>query len=368
MVAELSTLYEISSLSNLLSPDQLAHDALEKALRLFGVRRFALWSGPSDVRKLLAMSGLKDEGDALARARTRGDNVFAQSLGNDDALGLLFMEKSVTITPREKRVYDIFSRKLEECLFTVQNSMERQQALESLRESEDKYRSLFELSSDAAYLVTLDGHILEVNQAWHDLFGYTQDNLSNMTTLDIYADPGDRERDFVPAIARDGRILNWEVQFKKKDGTVMDCLCSVTARRDDCGEIVYLQGLVRDVTEDNRRKEAMADDLTRRRVLLEQSRDGIVVLDEDGKVVEANLSFALMLGYSPAEVLQLHAWNWDVSIPRDRLVEMVHTVDESTMWSSSQMPASRGSRHSAITTTSARNDCSASTTSIRSTM
>ena len=117
--------------------------------------------------------------------------------------------------------------------------------------------------------------------------------------------------------------------MKKVDGTVMDCLRTSVAIRDETGRIVRFQTVVRDITEDKRRKDALADEMARRRILLEQSRDGIVVLDRDGKVAEANLSFAQMLGYSPEELLQLHVWDWDASFPPETLVEMLRTVDES---------------------------------------
>lgn len=67
-------------------------------------------------------------------------------------------------------------------------------------------------------------------------------------------------------------------------------------------------------------------DLTRRRILIEQSRDGIVVLDRQGKVWEANRSFADMLGYSPEEVRDLFVWDWDAQWSREELQVMIEQV------------------------------------------
>lgn len=64
------------------------------------------------------------------------------------------------------------------------------------------------------------------------------------------------------------------------------------------------------------------------RTLIEHSRDGIVVLDENGKVFEANQRFADMLGYSSEEVLQLHVWDWDAQWTQGHLLEMHRNVDE----------------------------------------
>jgi len=64
-----------------------------------------------------------------------------------------------------------------------------------------------------------------------------------------------------------------------------------------------------------------------RRILMEQSRDGIVTLDQDGKVVEANRSFADMLGYPVAEVARLNVWDWDALMTRQELAEAIRLVD-----------------------------------------
>ena len=75
-------------------------------------------------------------------------------------------------------------------------------------------------------------------------------------------------------------------------------------------------------------QEMLKEEAIRRRILVEQSRDGIVVLDQNGKVYEANQRYADMLGYSLQEVFQLYVWDWDTQWTREQLMEMVRTVDE----------------------------------------
>jgi PAS domain S-box-containing protein len=72
----------------------------------------------------------------------------------------------------------------------------------------------------------------------------------------------------------------------------------------------------------------LAEEAVRRRILIDQSQDGIVVLDQDGHVYESNQKFAEMLGYSPEEVRELSVWDWEFLFPREKVVEMVRTVDE----------------------------------------
>jgi PAS domain S-box-containing protein len=76
------------------------------------------------------------------------------------------------------------------------------------------------------------------------------------------------------------------------------------------------------------KEQELADEATRRRILVDQSRDGIVVLDQDGKVYEANQKFADMLGYSSEEARKLNVFDWEYLFPREQVIEMIRTVDE----------------------------------------
>jgi len=75
------------------------------------------------------------------------------------------------------------------------------------------------------------------------------------------------------------------------------------------------------------KEKALADEATRRRILIDQSRDGIVVLAQDGQVYEANQQFAEMLGYTPAEAAELHVWDWDTQWSHEQLLGMLKGVD-----------------------------------------
>jgi PAS domain S-box-containing protein len=75
----------------------------------------------------------------------------------------------------------------------------------------------------------------------------------------------------------------------------------------------------------------LEEEVLRRRALVEESRDGIVVLDTEGAVFEANAAFAGMLGYSADEVLQLHVWDWDVRFSRERALQMLQQPDLQTL-------------------------------------
>ena len=103
---------------------------------------------------------------------------------------------------------------------------------------------------------------------------------------------------------------------------------SVSRLEDTVGRIIGAVGHVKEITEHKQMETLLKDEVIRRRNLVKQSRDGIVVLDQNGKVYEANQRYADMLGYSMEEVHQLHVWDWDTQWTKEQLMEMIRTVDE----------------------------------------
>ena len=73
----------------------------------------------------------------------------------------------------------------------------------------------------------------------------------------------------------------------------------------------------------------LRDEIERWRLLFEQSRDGIVILDQNGKVFAANKRYADILGYTVEEMHRLHVWDWDTVYSREQLIQMIQEVDAS---------------------------------------
>jgi len=128
----------------------------------------------------------------------------------------------------------------------------RKRSEEMLTESEERYRSLFEDSSDAIYTVSRDGIILDANEAALDLFGYSSVEMPGMSVLLLYATPEERKR-FQEEVEKKGSVKNFEVKLKKKDGTVMDCLYTSSVRRSASNsDILGYHCIIRDITESKR--------------------------------------------------------------------------------------------------------------------
>ena len=76
-------------------------------------------------------------------------------------------------------------------------------------------------------------------------------------------------------------------------------------------------------------EEMLQDRITLWQLLIEQSKDGIVVLDENGSVYAANKHFAEMLGYTEEELRRLRVWEWDGRLPKEELLQYLRSSDES---------------------------------------
>jgi len=126
-------------------------------------------------------------------------------------------------------------------LLDVTRLMRSEQAL---KESEKKYRTLFEDSRDAIFINDSKGIPTDVNNAYLKLFGYTKEEIKNIRAIDMYVNREDCIK-YMKAIEENGFVESFKTRLKKKDGTVIDCLLNGTPLRGPDGVIEGYQGIIR---------------------------------------------------------------------------------------------------------------------------
>jgi PAS domain S-box-containing protein len=133
---------------------------------------------------------------------------------------------------------------------TVREITGRVRADRSLRDSEQRFRMLFEESKDVFYISTMDGRFIEINPAGVELFGYAskEELLAVNIGRDIYVNPEDRKR-FVELVNETSYAREYEVLMKRKDGEKLWVLITSTALHDSQGSVTGFRGIIRDVTE-----------------------------------------------------------------------------------------------------------------------
>lgn len=134
---------------------------------------------------------------------------------------------------------------------------ERREAEERLRQSEEKFARLFRLSTGAIVLTRMDnGRIVDVNEAFFRITGFTREEAIGRSTLDLQLYADHRARDLVLSILQaDGRVDNFEVELRRKDGVLRSCILSsqpLTLEHKPC-----VMGELRDVTDLKRMQEML---------------------------------------------------------------------------------------------------------------
>jgi two-component system, cell cycle sensor histidine kinase and response regulator CckA len=169
----------------------------------------------------------------------------------------------------------------------TRNIEEWRRTQEALRESEQRYRSLFEESIDGVYSVLRDGQITDANASFCRLFGYTKQEMIGKPMGELYSDPAERLR-FQREIEQTGFLKDYEVKLRKKDRTEIDCLLTSAVHLGPDGSIVGYRGILRDLTS----RKAL-----QRQLLQAQKMEAIGTL-AGGMAHDFNNLLQAILGYS----------------------------------------------------------------------
>ncbi|MEM7812461.1 MAG: PAS domain S-box protein [Planctomycetota bacterium] len=124
-------------------------------------------------------------------------------------------------------------------------------ALQKLRQSEERFRGSFEQSTVGTCLIGLDGQFRQVNDAYCDLLGYSAEELigKKLQSITHADDVGMSERNLAMFLGRTGGGRTWEKRLLRSDGVPVNVLCGVTLLRDDTGRPREILAQVQDLTD-----------------------------------------------------------------------------------------------------------------------
>ena len=133
---------------------------------------------------------------------------------------------------------------------------ERKRMEEALRESEEKFRRIFDNVYDIYYRTDAQGIITDISPSVRQ-FGYTPEELIGRQVLDIYENPEERSA-LLEALFERGVVIDYEVHLKRGDGRVSTTSVSTHLLRGPDGAFAGVEGSLRDITERKRMEEALA--------------------------------------------------------------------------------------------------------------
>lgn len=185
-------------------------------------------------------------------------------------------------------------------LAIVRDITERRRVEQELRESEARFRQLFEQVADALFLHD-QGRILEVNRQACDSLGYSREELLSMNIADIEVlSPEDLAGLWQQEVVTPVTILS---SHRRKDGSTFPVEVRVQTIRLGGGRPRL--ALARDITERQKAEAALKESEARFRAVFENAPIGIGLMELEGPGLEVNPAFIRMLGHSQAEICRM---------------------------------------------------------------
>ncbi|HXG95179.1 MAG TPA: PAS domain S-box protein [Blastocatellia bacterium] len=186
----------------------------------------------------------------------------------------------------------------------AQRLAEQQLAEEALQQSEIRFRSLIEKSSDAIALFSAEAKILYSSPAVAQILGFSVNEFVGAKAIDL-VHPDDRrtiKRLFAEMLQGHGWAVAAEFRVKHKDGSWrwIDGTATNLLADPNIGAVVINY---HDVTERRQAEEALRESEARLRRLVESNLIGIILADTTGRVIDANDAFLKMVGYTREDLL-----------------------------------------------------------------
>ena len=174
-------------------------------------------------------------------------------------------------------------------------------------DADELYQTIIRSALDGFRLTDIEGRLLDVNDAYVEMSGYSRSELLTMRVSELeVGESGERIPLRSPDIVESGRNRH-ESKLRRKDGSFLSVDVAAHALPTRGGKVVaFLRGISASKEADT----ALRASETRYRRLFESAKDGILIVDvEDGRVVDVNPFLTDLLGYSYADVLGKTLWD-----------------------------------------------------------
>ncbi len=196
---------------------------------------------------------------------------------------------------------------LEVSAHTVAVSLRRWLSENALRESEERFRKLFEAGPLGMAVSDMQYRFTDTNAMFCSILGYSADELGRLTFRDI-THPEDIGRDVENIRRLDAGELpayRTEKRYVRKDGRVVWGSVTVSLLHDSAGRAMHHLVMIEDITDRRRLEDSMRGSEQRYRSLVDNTTEGILLTAPDGRIFSANPPACRMLGRTEEEIIRL---------------------------------------------------------------
>ena len=229
----------------------------------------------------------------------RSDEVFeGKKISREVYIPLIDKTYYLTEIPFENEDGKVFK------LSVYRDITERKKREERLRASEEDFRNLFEHVACGVFISSKEGKFLNANRALLDMLGYDdKDEFLNIDIAkDLYVSPEERQK-FKEMIESDGRVIDYEVEFKRKDGSTVPVLLTGHVRYDQHGNVIGYEGLNLDITQRKLMERQLKEAHDFINKIIQSSPNAITATDMKGNILIWNPAAEETIGYKAADVI-----------------------------------------------------------------
>jgi len=209
-----------------------------------------------------------------------------------------------------------------------EEAVKRKQAEEALRESEERFRLLYERAPLGYQSLDEHGHLLEVNQAWLDTLRYTREEVIGKSFADfLHPDWVDHFKQNFSRFKAVGETTGVEFAMMKKDGSLIMVAFNGKIGRDEKGDFKQTHCILQDITSQKKSEKALRKSEERYRELADSLPEIVFETDEKGSLTYANRNAFDYFGYTESDFDRgLNALQMISPADRDRAMENMQKV------------------------------------------
>jgi len=204
---------------------------------------------------------------------------------------------------------------------TLEDITDGKRTEEALRQSETKYRTMLENIQDVFYRSDSGGNLIMISPSGASLLGYDspEELVGRNIAGEFYANPDDRTA-FLDAMKVSGVVQNYEVNLRKKDGTVVTVSTNSHYYYHQDGSLAGVEGIFRDITDLKRTEKLLQESESLYRTIFNNTGAATIIIAPDTTILLANNGWEKLTGI-PKDV-QEHKTSWTVFIDRDDVERM----------------------------------------------
>jgi len=283
-------LHEILSFSLPEQYEEFNREIIEKATRILGVRRLALFTRNGENVKCQILFGFKDSEEALKEAEKGGEYGFIYRF-NDNS-GFLYMESPYPLSPREKRLLTIFARRIEEFL--------KYKRLEEERREFEKKAILLNSIPDSVVVISPNNIIQDANDTWFEVTGFSPSEIIGKSLHSISCFDGESQNALKEIsgkwLSTPKRLV---VRANIKGARRYFEINPAPAGKS--GEIILV---FRDITELKKTEDKFKKTVELLQILVDAMPEIVYLKDANGRIIVVNRACADFLGKSEEEILE----------------------------------------------------------------